>query len=96
MIARGGEQPLLFQLLERQLVRVSVAEEDGRQRVYRLTPAGRRTLASLRESRGRAVEAVWRDLPRADLRAFARFSGVLAERLERYIDEDRREPETTR
>jgi DNA-binding MarR family transcriptional regulator len=77
----------LRQLLERDLVRVAIDAEDGRQRRYGLTPRGRRTLARLTQSRERAVEAVWRGLPAEDLRAFERFAGELAGRLERYLQE---------
>jgi len=66
-------------------VRASIGASDGRQRVYRLTAKGRRTLAGLREKRARAIESVWKDLPRRELRAFTRFASDLAERLETYL-----------
>jgi len=83
----------LRQLLDRDLVRASIGAADGRQRVYRLTAKGRRTLAGLRrtlaglrEKRARAIESVWEDLPRQQLRAFTRFASDLAERLETYLE----------
>jgi len=75
----------LRQLLDRDLVRASIGASDGRQRVYRLTAKGRRTLAGLREKRARAIESVWEDLPRQELRAFTRFASDLAERLDTYL-----------
>lgn len=78
----------LRQLLARDLVRVAIDERDGRQRRYRLTPRGRRTLARVAESRERAIDAIWRGLPPRELRAFDRFAGELASRLERYMAGD--------
>ncbi len=75
----------LRQLLDRDLVRASIGASDGRQRVYRLTANGRRTLAKLSENRARAIEAVWRDFPPEELRAFTRFASDLADRLETYL-----------
>jgi DNA-binding MarR family transcriptional regulator len=77
----------LRQLLARDLVRVAIDAEDGRQRRYRLSARGRRTLERLEHSRERAIEAIWRGLPAEDLRGFERFAGELAERLERYLEQ---------
>ena len=71
-------------LLERNLVSVKVSAEDGRQREYSLTARGRRMLEVLRESRERAIEAVWSDLPTRELQRFAEFGDDLADRLEEY------------
>jgi DNA-binding MarR family transcriptional regulator len=76
----------LRQLLDRDLVRASIGASDGRQRVYRLTANGRRTLAELSENRAQAIEAVWQDFSPEELRAFARFASELAERLETYLE----------
>ncbi len=76
----------LRQLLDRGLVRASIGASDGRQRVYRLTAKGRRTLARLRENRARAIETVWEDLSPEQLRAFTRFASDLADRLEAYLE----------
>lgn len=77
----------LRQLQERGLVRASIGAEDARQRRYRLTARGRRLLERLRESRARAIAAIWEPFPAARLVAFRRFADELAERLERYLDE---------
>ena len=71
-------------LLERDLVSVTIAERDARQRVYRLTAEGRRVLRRLRASRERAIAAIWADLPARDLEAFASFATQLSRGLESY------------
>jgi DNA-binding MarR family transcriptional regulator len=63
-------------------VRSAVWEEDGRRRTYELTGQGRRLLDRLRTRRERAIDAVWRGLPRRELQQFARFSEELSDRLE--------------
>ncbi len=101
-IARQGFMPSLFarrrqctaaavsrtlrQLQERGLVTVAISAGDARQRDYALTAKGRRVLSHLRESRERALDAVWRDLPARDIDRFGRFSAELADRLERYAE----------
>lgn len=76
----------LRQLLEGDFVRARIGADDGRQRVYRLTAKGRRTLAALRERRQHAIDAVWAPLGAGDLRAFARVADALAGRLQEYAD----------
>ncbi len=76
----------LRQLLERDLVRVSIGETDSRQRVYRLTAKGRRALARLSARRRQAIEAVWAPMRRGDLRSFTRLANDLADRLEDYSE----------
>jgi YD repeat-containing protein len=80
----------LRQLQDAGLVRAAIAEADGRQRAYSLTAAGRRLSKRTTESRRRALDAVWGDLPEAEIAGFARFSAHLAERLERYADAEAR------
>jgi DNA-binding MarR family transcriptional regulator len=80
----------LRQLQEAGLVRAAIAEADARQRAYSLTARGRRLMERTTESRRRALDAVWRDLPEAEVARFARFSAELAERLEQYADEEAR------
>ncbi|HEB88046.1 MAG TPA: MarR family transcriptional regulator [Deltaproteobacteria bacterium] len=84
---------LLRGLLERGLIRASVAEGDRRQRRYVLTTAGRRILEGIRRERQRAIERVWARLPGAELRRFARFGQDLADRLEDLLDRERPSPE---
>src|SRR5688572_9901830 len=47
---------ILRQLLDKELVVVSLSAEDGRQRHYELTDAGRRSLGRLRAERERAID----------------------------------------
>lgn len=72
------------QLLEKELVTVSVSKRDGRLRDYELTPKGRRAMTHLREQRERAIREVWLSFPESEVAAFADFGRVLAERLESY------------
>lgn len=74
----------LRQLLEQELVRATIGPSDGRQRVYRLTPGGRRRLERLRRERARAIAEVWEPLGERELARFARTAEDLATRLEGY------------
>ena len=74
----------LRQLLERDLVAVSISKRDARRREYALTSKGRRLLEELHERRERALDAVWADFSRDDLERFVGFGAELADRLERY------------
>ena len=76
----------LRQLLERDLVRASIGESDGRQRVYRLTPKGRRALERLTARRRHAIDSIWSPMRRTDLRNFTRLANDLAKRLEDYTE----------
>ncbi len=75
---------VLRQLLERELIVVSIGTQDARRRRYDLTAAGTRTLEALREAREEALDAVWRDFGADELQRFAAFGGELADRLEAY------------
>jgi DNA-binding MarR family transcriptional regulator len=74
----------LRQLLERELVAVSISPRDARQRVYRLTAAGRRALRRLKASRERAIAEIWADFSADELAEFTRFASVLGDGLEAY------------
>jgi len=75
-------------LLDEGLVAATIDEADGRQRIYRVTAAGRRKLERLSRDRARAIEAIWEPFKPAELKAFNRFAGALIERLERYAEEE--------
>ena len=75
---------VLRQLLDKNLVRVSVRDHDGRQRQYELSSKGQRTIERLRAERERAIESIWRDLPTRALEGFAETSAELVARIERY------------
>jgi DNA-binding MarR family transcriptional regulator len=78
---------ILRQLLDKELVVVSLKEGDGRQRNYELSPQGKRTLERLREQRQHAISEVWLAFESDQLTAFTRFGDELIERLERYSKE---------
>ena len=78
---------LLRGLLERGLIRTSVADGDRRQRRYGLTAAGRRLLDGIRSERERVIDQVWTDFPATELRRFSRFGLELGDRLEACLEE---------
>jgi DNA-binding MarR family transcriptional regulator len=78
---------VLRQLLDKDLVRVSVSATDGRQRQYELTAKGQKAMERLRSER---QHAIWADLPADDLSRFSKLSGELAERIEKYAAEEER------
>jgi len=80
----------LRQLQDAGWVRAAIAERDARQRAYSLTASGRRLMQRIHASRRRALDAIWSDLPEAEVARFGRFSAELAERLERYADDEAR------
>jgi DNA-binding MarR family transcriptional regulator len=94
MFARSRESSaaavskVLRQLLDKELVRVSVSETDGRQRQYELSPKGQRTMERLRRYRQDAIETIWTALPEAELRRFNSFSSELITRIERYAAQE--------
>ena len=79
---------VLRQLLDKQLVRVSVSERDGRQRQYELSPRGQRVMERLRRYRQRAIEVIWAGLATDRLRAFSELSAELIGRIERYAAQE--------
>ena len=72
----------LRQLQDAGWVRASLSSADGRQRDYQVTGAGRSLLQKIDRERERAIDAVWRQLPTADLHHFARIGDAIARRLE--------------
>lgn len=80
---------VLRQLLDKDLVSVSISESDGRQRAYELSPAGKRAMARLRKLREDAIEEVWLALPRAELARWSELSRELIERIEHHADRER-------
>ena len=81
-VTAAAVSKLLRGLIERDLVRASIAKGDRRQRNYVLTAAGRRILELVRSTRQSAIDEIWADLPLSDLRSFAQFGERLGDRLE--------------
>jgi len=75
---------ILRQLADKQLVRSKVDSDDGRQRRYELTAKGKATMATIRQKREQAINAVWVPLEVAHLETFTRIGEELTERLEAY------------
>jgi DNA-binding MarR family transcriptional regulator len=86
----------LRQLLDKELVRVSVSENDGRQRQYELTPRGQRAIERLRRDRQHAIDTIWSDLPLEELQRFNRLGSELIARIERYAENEQKSAPTTR
>jgi DNA-binding MarR family transcriptional regulator len=80
---------VLRQLLDKDLVRVSISENDGRQRAYELSPAGKRAMTRLRKLRQDAIDEVWLALPKADLARWSELSGELIVRIEQHAERER-------
>lgn len=74
----------LRQLQERELVAARISPDDARQRVYRLTAAGRRLLERVNRRRADAIEAVWEPFATAELERFTKFANRLGDGLEEY------------
>ena len=74
----------LRQLLDKNLVSVTLSKSDGRQRAYLLTAKGKRVLETLRQERQVAIEKIWLTLDRDMLENFAAFANQLTLRLEQY------------
>ena len=68
----------------RGLVSAAIGRDDRRNRSYKLTAKGHRTLAELRASRQAAIEAIWTGFSRDELAAFSTFAIKLSDRIERY------------
>ncbi len=74
----------LRQLLDKELVSVTLSKADGRQRTYVLTSKGRRVMEGLRQERELAIERIWLSLDRDRIESFTNFANELTSRLEQY------------
>jgi DNA-binding MarR family transcriptional regulator len=79
---------ILRQLLDKELIVVSLSAEDGRQRRYELSATGKRSMQRLRAERERAIDGVWRQLDAEAVREFTRFGNLLTSRLEAYAERE--------
>lgn len=82
----------LRQLIDKELIAVSVDASDGRQRRYELTSHGKAVLSQLRKHRERAIDHVWKTFANESLQQFCAFAGELGDKLESLIA---RESQTT-
>jgi DNA-binding MarR family transcriptional regulator len=74
----------LRQLLDKDLVSVTLSKSDGRQRDYVLTAKGKRIMQALREERELAIEKIWLKLDPHLVESFVSFGTQLSEHLEQY------------
>lgn len=79
---------ILRQLSDKGLIEAELSRVDGRQRNYRVTPAGRACLEGLRAERKRAIEGVWMQLSLPELEQFEAVGSKLAVLLEQFAKED--------
>lgn len=83
-VTAAAVSKVLRQLLEKDLVAVSISEQDARQRDYTPTARGRKALARIEAARQDAVRTIWSSLAPRDVSRFADLSEALAARLESY------------
>jgi DNA-binding MarR family transcriptional regulator len=74
----------LRQLIDKDLVRVTVRPNDGRQRKYQLSKRGEHVMNQLREERANAIAAIWMSFDDEQLRTFTDFGNRLTDTLEQY------------
>ena len=97
MFARDNESSAaavsktIRQLLDKNLIVVSISQGDGRQRDYDLTAEGKRTLATLRRHRKRAIDTIWATMPARQLEDFRATAAHLTARIEAYAAEEKKE-----
>jgi DNA-binding MarR family transcriptional regulator len=74
----------LRQLLDKDLIGVTLSKSDGRQRDYVLSAKGKRIMQSLRDERALAIEKIWLKLDPHLVKSFVSFGTQLSEHLEQY------------
>ncbi len=74
----------LRQLLDKDLVSVTLSKSDGRQRAYVLTAKGKRIMQTLRKEREVAIEKIWLKLDPHLVESFVTFGTQLSNHLEQY------------
>ena len=69
------------QLIDKELVTVSLNSSDGRQRDYVLTSKGKRVIQRLRKSREQAIQQVWLDMSSSRIETFSQIATELNDKL---------------
>jgi DNA-binding MarR family transcriptional regulator len=77
----------LRQLIDKDLVSVTVRPNDGRQRNYQLSERGERIMNQLRQERADAIAAIWMNFDDEQLKTFTDFGNRLTDALEVYGQE---------
>lgn len=85
----------LRQLLDKELVAVSVASSDGRQRRYELTERGKSVMSQLRSYREEAIDQVWKTFGNETLQQFSGFAEQLGNKLEALLTCEAQKPDTS-
>jgi len=75
---------IIRQLLDKELISVSISQSDGRQRDYDLTTQGKRVMTALRQRRQKAIDAIWVGIDPKKLSQFADVSEQLISAIEAY------------
>lgn len=94
MFARSQESSaaavskIIRQLIDKELISVSISENDGRQRQYELTTQGKRVMSALRQRRQKAIDAIWADIDPKKLSLFADISQQLVSAIEAYSQKE--------
>lgn len=79
---------IIRQLIDKELISVSISENDGRQRQYELTTQGKRVMSALRQRRQKAIDAIWTDIEPKKLSLFADVSQQLISAIEAYSQKE--------
>jgi DNA-binding MarR family transcriptional regulator len=69
------------QLIDKELVTVSLNSTDGRQRDYMLTNKGKRVMQRLRKNREQAIQQVWLDMSSSRIETFSQIATELNDKL---------------
>jgi DNA-binding MarR family transcriptional regulator len=83
--SRASVSGLIEQLTEKRLISYTIHPQNRRRRAYRLTAAGERKMARLRELRGGAIDKIWMEIAPAKLAVFSDVSQHLIDSLEQYV-----------
>jgi DNA-binding MarR family transcriptional regulator len=75
---------IIRQLIDKGVIRVTVSEEDGRNRHYALTTVGRELMNRIRRSREKAISNVWQSFDVREVATFTDFSRRLHGKLQEY------------
>ena len=84
----------LRQLIDKDLIAVSVDASDGRQRRYDLTPNGKSVLSRLRKHREEAIDQVWKTFGNDTLHQFSSFAEQLGDKLETLLTREAHKTDT--
>jgi len=82
--SQAAVSKIIRQLIDKDLIVVSINQSDGRQRNYELTKKGKRLMTQLRKIRQQAIDDIWMNLRYRELIAFNKFSKRLIESIENY------------